>query len=46
VVPQPHRRVKAFAGLAGRPRQRQADEVNCESDRVRGKEVGMVFNQM
>jgi hypothetical protein len=29
-----------------RPRQRQADDTKSESDRVSGKEVGMVSNQM
>jgi hypothetical protein len=46
VVPQSYRRAGAFAGPAGRPRRRRADAVKSESDRVRGKEVGMVFNQM
>jgi hypothetical protein len=46
VVPQAHRRAGAFAGPAGRPRRRRADDAKSESDRVRGKEVGMVSNQM
>jgi hypothetical protein len=46
VVPQSHRRAGAFAGPAGRPRRRRADETTSESDRIRGKEVGMVSNQL
>jgi hypothetical protein len=46
VVPQSHLRAGAFAGPAGRPRRRRADETKSELDRVRGKEVGMVSNQM
>jgi hypothetical protein len=47
-VPQPHRRMGAFAGPAGRPRWRRADDTKSESesDRARGKEVGMMSNQM
>jgi hypothetical protein len=40
--PQP----RAFADPAGRPRRRREDDAKSESDRVRGKEVGMVSNQM
>jgi hypothetical protein len=43
VVLQPHRRAGSFAGPAGRPRRRRADEVKSELDKVRGKEVGMVY---
>jgi hypothetical protein len=39
VDPQSHLRAGVFAGLAGRPRRRQAEEVG-------GKEVGMLSNQM
>jgi hypothetical protein len=46
VVPQSHRRAGAFAGPASRPGRRRADAAKSESDRVRGKEVGMVSNQM
>jgi hypothetical protein len=46
VDPQSHRRAGTFDGMAVRPRRRRAEEVKSESDRVRGKEMGMVFNQM
>jgi hypothetical protein len=39
-------RTVAFAGPAGRPRRGRAEELKSESDRVRGKEVGMVSNKM
>jgi hypothetical protein len=35
-------RAGAFIGPAGRPRRRRADVAKSESDRVRGREVGMV----
>jgi hypothetical protein len=46
VVPQSHRKAGAFAGPAGWTRRRRADETKYESERVRGKEVVMVSNQM
>jgi hypothetical protein len=46
VVLQSHRMAGAFASLTGRPRRRRADDTKSESDRVRGKEVGMVSNHM
>jgi hypothetical protein len=46
VVPQSHRRVGAFASPVGRPRRRRVVVAKTESDRVRGREVGMVSNQM
>jgi hypothetical protein len=43
-APKSHRRAGAFAGPAGRPRRRRADDTKSESNRVSGKEVGMVSN--
>jgi hypothetical protein len=42
---QAHRTGGEFAGPAGRPSRRRAEEVHSESERVSGKEVGIVSNQ-
>jgi hypothetical protein len=43
--PQAHRTGGAFAGPAGRLSQRRVKEVHSESERVSGKEVGILLNQ-